>query len=402
MNKPHLVIVLVDALSASYVQPEIMPFLCRLAGEGGQAALSPSPFFAGADPILYGLDTLAMNKFTGYCFDRDGSPYRDLPSINSLDWLPENRPGKLGRYLLARWLLRKKGRSWMPPQFFPSNVLPRLAPAPPVPESAESRHIVHRVEGAGLRAKWYTRDFPFEGRKWLGSQLYMLRHRKDFLQWIFGTGPDGPPDLLLFEWSVLLDRVGHHRGPSLSPQLQSAAQAVDQQLEDIWQRMQEWPGLHWMVISDHGMSEVEQRLNLADLLKEDLWRASRDSWILSSTLAQGWIEDDRLREEAVQALRESGQGEVILPEDFQAYGIPPDSHWGNIVFAMREGTLLLPNHFQGSRVVRGMHGYASSTQDSSQPVAVLWGQDWDCSRLKPGMAMKDLYPAVMGLFGIEQ
>ena len=73
-STPTLVIVLVDALAASYIQPEAMPFLSELSTQGKKVALEPSPFYSGVDPILYGMGGEALGRFTGYQFDPDRSP----------------------------------------------------------------------------------------------------------------------------------------------------------------------------------------------------------------------------------------------------------------------------------------------------------------------------------------
>ena len=120
--------------------------------------------------------------------------------------------------------------------------------------------------------------------------------------------------------------------------------------------------------------------------------------IISSTLAQLNVPDSALLEELLAFLRESRQGIPIRGEEFPEHGIPDDSRWGNLVFAVPEGTLLLPNHFQGRCPALGMHGYASSEQPSSRPVAVLVGEQWRFEDVRPEMAMQELYPLMLDLF----
>ena len=208
---PTLVIILVDALPASFVQPQTMPFLSRLAGEGKKVALLPSPFFAGVDPLLCGADGCDLGRFTGYCFDEEHYPYRDVSTrkLSVLDRLPRGRVGKLLRHLWAHWVLRRAGRAWMAPQLFPAGLLPRIAPAPPPADPSAATHLVHRLEAAGHRARWYTRDFPFEGRKWLGSQLFAWRYGRRLRRWALGPGGEEPPQLVLLELSVELLSLIH-------------------------------------------------------------------------------------------------------------------------------------------------------------------------------------------------
>ena len=174
---------------------------------------------------------------------------------------------------------------------------------------------------------------------------------------------------------------------------------MDRRLESLWQAMQAWPRLHWLVVSDHGMSRVGRSWDLVSALaKAGLLEPLKDAMILSSTLAQFRVQDSGLLRELVGFLRESGQGSAIPFEEFEGHQIPSHRRWGDLVFAAPEGTLLLPNHFQGGRFVRGMHGYASSAQPTSHPVAVLWGPQWTLDAIDKKMPMQRLYPLMLDLF----
>ena len=163
--------------------------------------------------------------------------------------------------------------------------------------------------------------------------------------------------------------------------------------------MQDWQNLHWLVISDHGMSQVDRFWDLEGYLKQaGLWKRLRHNTIISSTLAQMQITDSGLRNDVVAALTESGCGEAIPFERFSEFGISPDRSWGDLVFALEEGTVILPNHFQGRRTVRGMHGYAASSQDSSRPMALAYGPGWDVAKWHDNMSMESVYPAILNLF----
>ena len=176
-DTPTLVVVLVDALAADYIQPQAMSFLSRLAGKGRKVALQPSPFFSGADPILFGCGGVEMGRFAGYCFDSQRSPYNAVGgNLKWLDRIPQTTIGKFLRTLYARRLLQQGNAGWLPPQFFPSDLLHRLAP--PLDCAPMERHIVSQLEKKDYAARWYTRDFRYEGQKWLGSRIFALRYRQ--------------------------------------------------------------------------------------------------------------------------------------------------------------------------------------------------------------------------------
>jgi len=399
-SSPTLVIVLVDALAATQLEHQAMPFLHRLAREGKKISLDPSPYYAGIDPVLYGVSGLELGRFTGYCFDSERSPYAKASGgLSLLDRLPRGRAGKLTRNLGAKKLLKSSGGGWLAPQLFPSEVLAKLAP-PPATDSPHP-HIVHGLEQAGLQCRWYTRDFPYEGRKWLGSQLFALRHQRDLFRWILETDSEGPPALVLFELSVELDRMGHRYGPRLEGPLLEAARRIDRQLCELWRQMCDWPRLHWLVVSDHGMSQVERTWDLrAALQKAGLWDRLRGGTMIHSTSAQFSVPDVGVRNETMALLNETGPGIAVSYDGFKEVQIPDDNRWGDLVFLASEGTLLLPNHFQGRRQVAGMHGYHSSEQESSRPVAVLWGEQWPKDRVSPRTVMQALYPLITELFGL--
>lgn len=399
----RLAILLVDALAETYIRPDVMPYLSSLIQQGGKVPLTPSPFYCGGDPILFGKSGFEMGRFTGYRFDARHSPYRGLDSaLSLLDRMPKGRYGKLARTLYARRVLSRANRNWMSPQIFPAQLLPKIAPAGA--DETDPAHVVHRAEKAGLKCRWYSRDFPYEGSKWLGSQLFSLRYSKAFEQWLLLSDSGGPPDLILAEISVDLDRCGHQYGPGLDGSVAKAARKLDKKLQYLSEQTSLWPGLHLLIIGDHGMSRVDRIVNIEAIFKDlGVWDELNGNAIVSSTLIQFRFANDSTASTLGRCQPEIEKrtfGKLVFFEEFERFGIPADRCWGDAILLIPEGALILPNHFQGNREVLGMHGYFESHQQSSMPAAVFSGDGWNRERFSQKMPMKELYRAIVDLLGV--
>ena len=112
------------------------------------------------------------------------------------------------------------------------------------------------------------------------------------------------------------------------------------------------------VFSDHGMANCDERLDLKSVIEKLPLRMGEDyAVVYDSTMARFWFFNDEAREQVSTALQNISQGR-ILPEselrDLRAWF--PDGYFGELIFLVREGVLIVPSHM-GERPIRAMHGY---------------------------------------------
>jgi hypothetical protein len=205
-----------------------------------------------------------------------------------------------------------------------------------------------------------------------------------------------------------------------------------------------------MVLSDHGMSKINKTLNMEKILKSPAssfkknvdsigpspvlasdsspgfpkmefdkgWEypslegdyAFAHGYILNSTFAQFWCRDPKCRAMILEKLEAVKDINILRGEKLAKVGLPEDTRWGDFFAAVPEGTLILPNHFQGKHKVNGMHGYIGAKTPESRALALLWGEKW--SRGKEVFTtqkhydteviqMTSIAPVILELFGLS-
>ncbi len=112
------------------------------------------------------------------------------------------------------------------------------------------------------------------------------------------------------------------------------------------------------VFSDHGMANCDEHLDLMSVIKELPLKFGKDySAVYDSTMARFWFNKPGAKEMIVSALEKVPQGRILGEEELtrlRAYF--EDGHFGELIFLLQEGTLLVPSHM-GERPIRAMHGF---------------------------------------------
>lgn len=119
------------------------------------------------------------------------------------------------------------------------------------------------------------------------------------------------------------------------------------------------------VFSDHGMANCDELLDLKSKIEALPLKTGVDySVVYDSTMARFWFFNDRARQMISAALAKVPEGRV-LPDselkELRAYF--PDRYFGESIFLVREGVLIVPSHM-GERPIRAMHGYHPSEKHS--------------------------------------
>jgi hypothetical protein len=162
-----------------------------------------------------------------------------------------------------------------------------------------------------------------------------------------------------------LDGLLHMAGND-SPQVPDKLRLYEQWLEQLLLVAREhYADIRLYVFSDHGMANCDQTLDLKAKIEALPLRIAEDyAVVYDSTMARFWFFNDLARRQITQALQQVPEGRILPDAELEQMGaLFSDRYFGEMVFLVREGVLIVPSHM-GERPIRGMHGYHPSDKHS--------------------------------------
>lgn len=155
-----------------------------------------------------------------------------------------------------------------------------------------------------------------------------------------------------------LDGLLHHVGndsPEIAPKLRQYERWIEELLATARKHYAE---VRLYVFSDHGMANCDVLLDLKARIEPLPLRFGEDYVVVyDSTMARFWFFNDRARQEITRALEQVPQGRIVPDAELeQLHALFPDRYFGELIFLVQEGVLIVPSHM-GERPIRGMHGY---------------------------------------------
>lgn len=120
-----------------------------------------------------------------------------------------------------------------------------------------------------------------------------------------------------------------------------------------------------LVYSDHGMVRTAGTFDLMGHMRDLELTPGRDYTVFyDSTMARFWFSHDGARAEVVDALSTLECGSILTDDDLRSENVFfEDQRFGELVFLMDPGVLLVPSHM-GASAPRGMHGFTPEHPDS--------------------------------------
>lgn len=168
----------------------------------------------------------------------------------------------------------------------------------------------------------------------------------------------GDRNLFVVLWFA--DAEGHacRRGELYSRRLRPY---MDTLRKSIRQYISLHPDEEILIVSDHGMSTVNQKVDLE--LQKHFGKPGEKTYVAYSDTAMMciWAQDEKLREKLKAFLSEKECGHLLTESDRQKYGIT-SPQFGDIIFNLCEGYVFADNWF-GKSIRRprpegcGMHGF---------------------------------------------
>lgn len=174
----------------------------------------------------------------------------------------------------------------------------------------------------------------------------------------------GDIDFAFMYWAGLdglLHRVGN-QSPEVPAKLRVYEQWVRQLLEAAKAKYGE---VRLYVFSDHGMANCDEHLDLMAQIEALPLKIERDyAVVYDSTMARFWFHNEPARKRIIEALGRVPQGRIIPDDELERmHTLFPDRHFGELIFLMKEGVLIVPSHM-GERPIRAMHGYHPTDKHS--------------------------------------
>src|SRR5437016_1032881 len=302
--------------------------------------------------ILSGRWPADHRNWSYFVYDPKNSPFK---SLRPLRWLPAR---VTGRRILRRWLSKFIKRQLNFRGYFDLYNIPfryislydfteKKSPLQPggmnrgpnIFDYLDERNIPYHVsapersEEANLAA--LARDIQAESIDFA------------FLYW---PGLDG-----------LLHQVGNQ-----SPDVPVKLRGYDQWLAQLLGVAREhYSEIRLYIFSDHGMANCDELLDLRSRLDTLPVRMAEDYVVVyDSTMARFWFFNERARQQITDSLNQVPQGRIVPDSELKQLRVFfPDRYFGELIFLVKEGVLIVPSHM-GERPIRAMHGYHPSEKHS--------------------------------------
>lgn len=393
-------VVIIDGCNENYINAASMPFVYHLKQEGSYIKMASIPSFDLRLALFTGLTPHTTDTFVAFCLRPQVSAFRWLQWLKpSLTW-HTGRP-QIGWLLSVLHYLRSGVRSkftgislvtaahyaltktWVDFGCIPLALLPYFS----VDESIGLYQRKERMGSHGhlfgiLRAHGFDVHFIYDDTEAITHRAVRVPRRAGQRGvWILHYGDS--------------DKAGHRFGPN-SEQMRSVLRDIDASIRSVFAALEHEIDF-LLLLSDHGMVEVQVDIDLWQALQELEAEIARDYFVfLNSPLARFWFKTCQAETEVRQLLdRFRAYGREVTKDELAAKQIPTDDRYGELIFWVRPGVNIWPN-FYHQTPVRGMHTYF----DHEDMVPLLLCHRQAGLALAEPAHLKDVTPTILDLLGI--
>jgi len=362
-----MLMILIDAFSQVYFSKTYTPFMHSLAENGISGTLDPMFAYRGIDTTIFtGVWPNVHNVWTEFKIAkkiRTDKKMRLMQAIvGSLDPLPTDRLRAMSTYFVERYLFKEFYKT---PHVMPSSAIPYFESSQ-LKETFESGATnklptvfdVFRAKGAT-----YTYIEP-----WIGGDKGVLSKAKKKISHCDSN------DFWYIKFSHL-DHLGHMFGPDPSA-FDDQLIRIDKYVEDVVTLLRKKnQNLNVLIMSDHGMSKVNETLNILAELRKLRSRIYEDYLAFAdSTMIRFWFFNEKAAFEISELMGQIKCGHTLTATEKELLKVPIDSKFGETIFALDEGYLLHPSFFSAKSEVKGMHGYAYPKTPEAFPTIIINGE----------------------------
>ena len=388
-----VLLIQIDALRGDYLVKNDASFLAHLARQSITGRLQPIFGFEPDGAYLAGLYPDECDGGTHYWFEPQTSPfqwYKYLAPIQRL--FPKGIPQKTLRNLLT-FIVRKTTRfEHDTVANIPFDLLRQFSPATNQSQFndgfAAYPTLFSLCSDNGI--EWLRHSSPLFKTKVDNGVLRLKRELK-------------PPIHFAFWHISNLDTAGHRYGPR-SSECAAAMREVDAGIHHLFEHLKGlYDRIDLVVIGDHGMAEVRETLDVHKSLHEAGIRQGHGVlYFLDSTMARFWFFDKGAKSQVIFVLEKLRGGRILRQGDLDLYHLNyPHNRFGDLFFLADPGVLILPNFYQGTAPVKGMHGYAPECPEQQSAFIIYSPGIAAARRIEQPVDMRRVFPTVLKLLGLE-
>jgi predicted AlkP superfamily pyrophosphatase or phosphodiesterase len=350
--EPPRIFVLIDALGWSYVRDQqflrgLLPYQVPVRTVLG--------FSSAAIPtILTGLPPERHGHWNLFYYNPSGSPFRWLRPFHVL-------PDRALNSRIARRAVTEIGRRALGlGPLFDCSVNPRLLPWF---DWIEKRNIFASGGISGASS-----FFDEVRQRDVACRVYTYRNLRDdeILREATKDARSGEYGILFLYLSELDGFLHKHCGSRRD--WTAALARYEAGLRVLFEKaLDRDPRATFAVFSDHGMTPVRGRRNIAGEIRRLGFRMPEDYLaVYDSTMARYWFFSERAREGIAHRLSELGGGRILTDDELRSCGVFfDDRRYGQLIYLLDPGWLLGDSDFHtGAWKPAGMHGYHPDDPDS--------------------------------------
>ena len=382
------VMIWLDGFSSRYLDPQKMPFIFELSRSGLSTTLEPLFAFAGIGASAFTGTTINTNKiWCDYVYKRGGSSPATLRWLLRLcDCFPDDTMNQRARYIICRIFGMNPGTPNLIPvelaDFFRVKERKRLTDEEPIEGMTTLFDQLRRCGMRFLTLGFYESILE---ERLVKKVIEALAKNYEFILFRLGSP----------------DKLGHKYGPE-SPEVTKRLGEIDKVVKEITKRgIESNPSMHFVIFSDHGMVPVREHVDLMSLLKGLPLRMPEDYILfLNSTVASFWFNNDKAEEIVRQALGKIEPGMILDEPKLKELEIDKiGSEYGDLIFALKEGSVFFPDFYRRRRPPKGMHGYAFAAYDKPPFIVYSPGVTYKASR-KGNARFIDVMPTILDLLNL--
>ena len=230
---------------------------------------------------------------------------------------------------------------------------------------------------------------PFNGRVTEKEKISQI------LSWMDMS--EGQRPRLIMSWWHGADSIAHELGPN-HKSVKNQINKQDKLLLSLINQIEErklWSKTTLIVVSDHGMSEITNLINIKEILKSESINARLS---LGPAIGHIFLEEEEEMPQALMALRANKELQVYSRDE-----IPPEigvheSRTGDIVLTTSVPNMLVSRN--NKTPPKGMHGYNPSLNKEMNGIFYAYGFGV-ANKSIDGIHQLDLAPTAAKLLGIK-
>ena len=232
--------------------------------------------------------------------------------------------------------------------------------------------------------------FPFSSRVSEEEKI------KQILDWL--SLPDDERPRLIMTWWHGIDSTAHKYGINNKKTRQSLIQQ-DQHLLDLINQIKDkdlWKKVTLIVVSDHGMTDISNLININELLKTSNIKAKSS---IGPAIGHIFLEDQSDLQKAMKVLKQNKFIEVKRKNEIhKSLNLLHPTRTGDIVILTKSPNMLVSRKNNNPPI--GMHGYNPEVNKDMEGVFFAYG-----NKIKPLQIGKvhqvDVAPTILSLLNVE-